>query len=233
MNLFHEIVYRPLFNLLVLIYQILPIKDFGLAVIFLTILIRFLFYPLTLKSLRSQKEISDLQKEIAEIRKKHKDREAQARALISLYKKKKINPLGGFFILLIQIPVLIAFYQLFSRGFEAGQMENLYGFVPKISSIEPIFFGSIDLSKPNIYFAFLAGIFQFLQSKFSFQKTKSADRMARISNLLQNQILYLSAILAFLFLLRLPAALGLYWIVSSIFSIFQQKLIQKEYARKK
>ena len=67
MNLFHEIVYRPLFNLLVLIYQILPIKDFGLAVIFLTILIRFLFYPLTLKSLRSQKEISDLQKEIAEI----------------------------------------------------------------------------------------------------------------------------------------------------------------------
>jgi YidC/Oxa1 family membrane protein insertase len=230
MNLFQEILYRPLFNLLVLIYQFLPFKDFGLAVIFLTILIRLIFYPLTLKSLKSEKEISDFQKEIEEIRKKYKDRESQAKALISLYKKKKFNPFGGFLVFIIQIPILIALFQLFSRGFETSGMEKLYGFVPKISSINSTFLGLVDLSKPNIFFALLAGIFQFFQSRFSFKKTKPVDKIAKISKMIQNQLLYFSAILAFLFLLRLPAALGLYWIVSSIFSIFQQKLIEKKYA---
>lgn len=234
MNLFDQILYKPLFNLLVLIYQILPIKDFGLAVILLTILIRLIFYPLTLKSLKSQREISDLQKEIAEIRKKYKgNRETQAKALISLYKKKKFNPFGGFLTLLIQIPILIALFQVFSRGLQAGEIENLYRFVPKPSLISPVFLGFFDLSKPNIFFAFLTGIFQFLQSKFSFQKTKPGDKMTKISNAIQNQMLYFSAILTFLFLLKLPAALGLYWITSSLFSVFQQSLFEKKYAPKR
>ena len=116
-SIFNTFLYRPLFNVLILFYQYVPGHDFGLAVIILTILIKLIFYPLGIKAIKSQKELSGLQPKIKEIQEKYKDnKEQQTKEVMALYKKERINPFSGCLPLLIQLPVLLALYRVFWRG---------------------------------------------------------------------------------------------------------------------
>ena len=165
-NFFYLALYKPLFNALVLLYLHLPGRDFGVAVIVLTLLTRIIFYPLGAQALKSQKQLSELQPKIKEVQEKYKnDKAAQGKFLMELYQKEKINPLSGCLPLLIQLPILIALYQVFWKGLEAKEMANLYSFVPHPGSIEPTFLGIINLSAPSFPLAILAGILQFIQTK--------------------------------------------------------------------
>jgi len=93
---FNTILYQPLFNALVLLYEFLPGHDFGIAIIVLTILIRLLFFPLMAKSLKSQKTLTELQPKIRDIQQKYKkDKERQAKEIMELYQREKMNPFGG------------------------------------------------------------------------------------------------------------------------------------------
>lgn len=221
-QIYNLIFYQPLFKALFFLYQYL--NDFGLAIILLTILIRLILYPLTLQSLRSQKNLSKLQPKIEEIEKKYKwDGERKAKELISLYQKEKINPFGGLLPFFLQIPILIALYQVFLKGIET-------------ISIEPKFLGIINLSNPSPILAFLAGVSQFFQSKMMTPHQKFGERkkeVVQFSKIFQKQMLYFFPIFTFLILLKLPAAIGLYWAVTILFSISQQYLISKPYAQTK
>lgn len=232
---FNTILYQPLLNVLVLLYQYLPGRDFGVAVIVLTILTRLLFYPLMAKSIKSQKILSELQPKIQEIQQKFKgDKEKQAKETLALYKSEKINPLGGCLPLLIQLPILIALYRVFWRGFDPGEMENLYSFVPQPGVIDPTFLGIIDLAVPSLVLAVLAGIAQFFQTKMltpKTQKTGQKNQMSQFSSMFQKQMLYFFPIFTVLILWRLPAAVGVYWIVTALFSILQQYLIFRPKAK--
>lgn len=229
---FNITLYQPLLNILVLLYEYLPGHDFGIAIIVLTVLIRLLLYPLMVQSLRSQKALTKLQPKIQEIQKKYKnDKEKQARATMELYQKEKINPLGGCLPLLIQLPILIALYRVFWQGFQPGQVANLYSFVPHPGLINPVSLGVINLASANIGIAVLAGIFQFFQTKMitpKEQKPKQKkDQMAQFSGIMQKQMIYFFPLLTVFILYKLPAAIGLYWIVTSLFSILQQYLVFK------
>jgi len=227
---YQTILYQPLFNALVFLYQYLPGRDFGMAVIVLTALIRILFYPLMIKSIKSQKVLSELQPKIQEIQQKYKnDKEKQAKATMELYQKEKINPFGGCLPLLIQLPILIALYQVFWRGLQPEQLSQLYSFVPNPGAIHPLFLGIMNLAQPSLILAVLAGISQFFQTKMVTPKTpkvkKDQGQMAQFSGMMQKQMLYFFPIFTVLILLRLPAAIGLYWIVTTLFSILQQYLV--------
>ena len=230
-NFFNTILYQPLFNGLILLYQYLPGNDFGVAVIVLTILIRLILYPLMVQSIKSQKVLSELQPKIQEIQSKHKgDKERQAKEMIELYQKEKINPLGGCLPLLFQLPILIALYQVFWKGLRPEAMVNLYSFIPNPGSIDPTFFGLINLGQGSLVLAVLAGITQFFQTKMITPKTgkiKKGDQMAQFSVIMQKQMLYFFPILTVFILWHLPAAIALYWTVSTLFSIGQQYLIYK------
>lgn len=229
-NLFNFTLYRPLFNFLISIYNYLPGHDFGLAIILLTVIIRFILYPVSVKTLNSQKALQKLQPQLQEIQKKHKgDKEKQAKETLELYRKEKINPFGGLLLAIIQLPILIALYKVFWQGLDSKELEILYSFVSNPTHINPISFGLMDLSKPNLIFAVLAGIFQFFQTKMIMPKSgKSQPKSGDISALMQKQMIYFLPVLTVIILLRLPSALGLYWTVSSIFSIIQQYFILKE-----
>ena len=227
---YQTILYQPLFNALVFLYQYLPGRDFGMAVIVLTALIRILFYPLMIKSIKSQKVLSELQPKIQEIQQKYKnDKEKQAKATMELYQKEKINPFGGCLPLLIQLPILIALYQVFWRGLQPEQLSQLYSFVPNPGAIHPLFLGIMNLAQPSLILAVLASISQFFQTKMVTPKTpkvkKDQGQMAQFSGMMQKQMLYFFPIFTVLILLRLPAAIGLYWIVTTLFSILQQYLV--------
>jgi YidC/Oxa1 family membrane protein insertase len=216
MNLFEKILYFPILNALIFICRFLTRGDLGFAIILLTLFIRLFFLPLTFKSQKSQKEILDFQKEIQEIREKYKEnKEEQAKALISFYQKKKFNPFSSFIWVLIQLPILYALYKVFTQGL--GVLE-----------IGPSFLGIFDLSKPNVFFAIFAGFLQYFQTPPSTQK--SPDPIIKFSNLIQKQMLFFFSLITFLFLLKFPSALSLYWIANSLFSIVFQKIFFKKYA---
>jgi len=229
---FNKALYQPLFNALVWLYHSLPGNDFGIAVIALTVLIRLALHPLMSQSLKSQKILNELQPKIAEIQKKFKnDQQKQAEELIRVYQEQKINPFSGFLPMLIQLPLLIALYQVFWKGLQPGAMDGLYSFVSNSGAINPSFLGLINLSQASMILAVVAGITQYFQAKaMSPQANKSADGQAgQMANMMQKQMLYLMPVFTIIILMRLPAAIALYWIVTSLFSIGQQYAVNKEY----
>jgi len=230
---FNLILYQPLLNVLVLLYQYLPGHDFGIAVIVLTILIRLVLYPLTLKGVKSQKALQEIQPKIKEIQRVHKeDRAKQSKALMELYQKSKINPFSGCLPLLIQLPILIAVFRIFRERIGPEQMQYLYSFVSNPGEINPSFLGLIDLSQPFFLLALLCGISQYFQTKMltpTEQKTAQGKKgTPDFSQMMQKQMLYFFPILTVFILLKLPSALGLYWFLSTLFAIFQQYLITKK-----
>jgi len=228
--LYHILLYQPLYNSLVLLYHYLPGHDFGLSIIVLTLLVRLILYPLMHSSLKSQKAMSALQPKLQEIQKKYKgDLTKQSQAIMELYRKEKINPASGFLSLLIQLPLLIALYQVFWKFSTPGQAAYLYSFVPNPGEIEPMFLNLLNLAEPSVPLAILAGIFQFFQTKMitppPSKKGRSKDSMSRFTQVFQKEMLYFFPIFTVLILWRLPSAIGLFWITTTLFSIGQQYMV--------
>jgi YidC/Oxa1 family membrane protein insertase len=235
-NAFNTILYQPLFNALILLYEYLPGHDFGVAVIILTVLIRLILYPLMMKSIKSQKALTELQPKIQEIQDKHKEnKEKQAKEMMELYQREKINPFGGCLPLLAQLPILIALYRVFWKGFQPETMNLLYSFVPSPGAIDPYFLGLINLSQVSLVLALVAGVMQFFQSKMMVPKNRNpsgGDKTAQFSEMMQKQMLYFFPIFTVFILWRLPAAIAVYWIVTSLFSIGQQRLVMRAPAKR-
>lgn len=227
---FHSLLYQPLFNALILLYQYLPGNDFGIAVIALTFLIRLILYPVMSQSIKYQKTLNEIQPKLQEIQRKYKgDQEQQAKEVMNLYKENKINPFSVFLPLLIQLPLLIALFQVFRSGLQIDSMNNLYGFISHPGNINYLFLGLVSLAEPNLALAIVSAVFQFFQLKLSGPKTKKAkkkDGMGQFAQMTQKQMPYFLSAFTFAFLTRLPAALGLYWITTSLFSIGQQYILK-------
>jgi len=142
-----EGLYRPLFNILVFLYNTIPGHDIGVAIIILTALLRFALWPLSQKSIKSQKALQELQPKMNEIKKKYKNnKEKQAQATMEFYKKNKINPLGSCLPMLIQLPILIALYRVLRDTVGSDQLNALYYFILDPGRIDPYFLGLIDLA---------------------------------------------------------------------------------------
>ncbi len=228
-NIFNTFLYYPLFNFLVFIYNYLPGNDFGIAIICLTIIIKFILYPVSVKAFNSQMALQKLQPKLQEIQKKYKeDKEKQTRETLELYRKEKINPFSGLFLALIQLPILIALYNVFWKGLKSEELNNLYSFIVNPININPTFINLIDLSKPDYIFAVLAGIIQFFQTKMLMPKPdKDQPKRSDMALMMQKQMVYFFPFITVIILFNLPSALGLYWIVSGAFSIIQQYFILK------
>lgn len=229
-NAFNTILCQPLFNALILLYEYLPGQDFGIAVIALTVLIKLIFYPLGVKGIKSQKALSTLQPKIKAIQEKFKNNKTeQARATMELYKQEKINPLSGCLPLLIQLPILFALFRVFWRGFGEEQLGFLYSFVPHSGPIDTTFLGILNLAEASIILAILTGITQFFQTKMVSSKQKIAKKgPLDFSQMMQKQMLYFFPFFTVFILWRLPSAIALYWMVTTLFTIGQQYFILKK-----
>src|SRR3989339_325036 len=225
---FQGLIYQPLFNALIFIYNLLP--NLGLSVIVLTGVIKLITLPLNIKAFKLQRAMTGIQSEIKDVQKKYKDNpEAQAKAVSEIFKREKISPLGPIVPILIQLPILIALYQLFWQGLWV-QENHLYSFVSRPDIINPLFF-SIDLSRPSVILATLAGLAQLVQTLMLPNALKtnkdSGDMKERMSSALQKQMMFFFPVLTVFILLKLPSALGLYWLATSVFTILQQYILDK------
>lgn len=223
--LYTDAIYRPILNLLVFLYNVIPGHDVGVVIILVTIIIRLLLAPLFHKSLKGQKAMNALQPKLTEVREIHKDnKEAQTKAMMELYKEHKINPLSSCLPILVQLPILIALYQVFIKALH-GNLTGLYHFVANPGVLNPKLLNLLDLSKPNIYLAVIAGAAQFWQSKLMMPPKGSGDATMKAMSV---QTTYILPIISVIIALKLPAGLPLYWIITTLFAIGQQYYINRK-----
>lgn len=233
-ELYNVVLVQPLFNLLIIIYNLLPGQDFGWAIVVLTVAVRLVLSPLSVKALLSQRHIAKIQPKLQELQKKYKnDRQALTQATMAMYKEYGVNPLSGCLPILIQIPLLLALYSVFSRGFEVKSLEMLYSFVQNPGPVNQIAFGLFDLASKNPVMAVLAGGFQFIQSKLSINNQPSISTTSgdpSMANMMNKQMLYFLPVFITIIAWNLPFGITLYWVVTTVFSIFEQIYINKRYS---
>lgn len=224
--LFNTFLYDPLFNGLILLYKYITFEDLGLAIILLTIVIRLILYPLFYKSLKNQALLQKIQPDMERIQRDHNgDKEKQAAALLALYREHKVNPFSSFFLILVQLPILIALYQVFLSGFSGEALKVVYAFIDIPQVINNTLLGLIDLKEKSIIIVIFAAAAQYVQSALALPKREGASDSP--SYKMAKNMMYIGPALTLLILGNLPAAVGIYWLTSSVFSVGQQWLINK------
>ncbi len=203
----------------------------GIAIVVLTILIRIILLPLFYKSAKDQAIMQRLMPRIKEIQKNHKDdKEKQSKAIMEIYREHKVNPFSGFFMLLVQLPILIALYQVFLKEITVESLNNgLYSFIFNPEIINHQFLGLVDLSQRNLIIVVLASLAQYFQGKLSLLKKDKSAKDLSPAEAMGRQMVFIAPVLTFVFLYSfgLPSAVGLYWLTTSIFSVIQQIVINK------
>lgn len=234
--LFHTVIYQPLYNILILFYNIIPGKDFGISIILITILLRTVLIPLYKKQIESQKKLQQLQPKIKELQEKTKgNKEEQTKQLMELYKENKTNPFSGCLPLVVQLIFLIAIYQVLIKISSNGltvDATQLYSFVSDPGKINQLFISLVDLTKPSIIIAALAAIAQYFQTKMLMAsqpvQPKKDDSVPDMAQMMSKQMLYLGPFMTLFIGIKFPAGLSLYWLAGTLFMLVQQILLEKK-----
>jgi len=239
-SLMTKILYKPLFNVLMLLYVYMPGHDLGLAIILLTLIIRIILFPSYVSTLKSQQALKKIQPHIDEIREKYKDdKNQQSQELLKIYSENKVNPMGSCLPLIIQLPILFALYRVFAFGLSADSLNHLYSWFPKVpDGINTIFLSftgvealTIDLAQPNIYLAISAGLIQLLQSWLMSKFQPAPKDSTGMAKMISTQMIYFFPIITVFIGMSLPAALALYWVATTLFMVIQQVIVLKSFKK--
>jgi YidC/Oxa1 family membrane protein insertase len=217
---------KPIFQALIYFNDF--IGNFGLAILFLTVLIKLAFFPLANKSYRAMSRMKKLQPLMTDIREKYADdRPRQNQEMMALYKKENANPMAGCFPIIVQIPVFFALYKVLFVTIEMRHAP-FFGWIQDLSAPDPLSlltaFGLIEWDVPQILdianigiWPIIMGVTMFLQQKLNPQPADATQ--AKIFMMLP---------IVFTFLLgRFPAGLVIYWAWNNLLSITQQWVIMR------
>jgi YidC/Oxa1 family membrane protein insertase len=239
--------FQPLVNLLLVLYALLG-RNFVLAIVALTVLIRLLLYPLMAQQQRAARKMQELQPRLQELQKKYgKDREKLAQEQMKLYKEAGVNPLGGCLPLLIQFPILIAVYQAIIHVLALNPIavidlaKLLYRFngFPALATLLPIQsqFLLWDLGRPERIFIPVGGILiplplmtlLVILTTWWSQKVMtppSTDPQTRMTTQLMN--LYMPLFFGWISY-NLAVGLSVYFIVTNLISVVQFALVTRDW----
>lgn len=189
--------------------------SWGWSIILLTLLIKIILFPTSIKQIRSMEKMKQLQPKLKEIQDKYKDKpeEFQKRTM-ELYKKEKVNPLGGCLPMLIQLPLLWAIFAL---------LQNPKNNVAELIKNSDFLWFQLGQTKDYIL-AIISGVTTFIQSKMTTPKTGTEPT--------QQMFLYIMPVMFGYFTWTVTAGIGLYWVASNIIGIVQQYLIYEYFVVK-
>lgn len=230
--LYNLVFFEPLLNGLALLIKYLPLHDMGLAIVILTLAVRFIILPFTHKATVTQVKIKKLEPELREIKNTHKnDSQAQAKKTMELYKRHGINPVAGLLTLFIQIPIIFALYKVFLGG-ATFDPAHLYSFVVAPEFVSVKFLGLLDMTQKGYLMPFLAALTQFYQMKLAIPPIKKQDvgstfkdNLARSMNV---QMRYVMPFFIFFIGLKLSSGIALYWTTMNIFAIVHEAIVRKK-----
>jgi YidC/Oxa1 family membrane protein insertase len=230
-----DFIAQPFVFLLHQLYEVTG--NLGWAIIALTLLIRAATVPLTLPSLKSQKRMRALQPEIKRLRALHDGNPAAfGQAQMALYKEHNINPLAGCLPTLIQIGILFVLYHVLRQFIGEGQQGlieniNFYGLnltAPDKTYVLPILAGGMQLILSAMLLPGLEShdIYpEKSESKEVSEANKKETQQQDMAEMMQKQMLFVFPVMTGIMAASFPAGLGLYWTVSTAFSLIQQYLI--------
>ena len=230
--MFHTVFYVPLYNALIFLTGSFW-GSLGLAVVALTLIVKIILAPLAHKSIISQIEQKKLQPLIEDLKKKYPDQKEQSAKLMELYKEHKTNPFAGCLLVLLQLPIIIALYQVFLSGTTIVTGE-LYTFVHAPEVVKNMFLGLDMTAKGSTILALLAGVSQFAQMYFSpaMQNTtpvnENSDTQTKMAASMTSSMKYTMPIMITIFGYAVPGAVALYWIISNVFMIGQEQYVIKK-----
>lgn len=232
--LFNTIFYNPIYNGLIFLVSTFSWMDLGLAVVFITIIVKLILFPLTKSSIKTQIKIKEVEPELNKIKEKYKeDKETQALKIMSLYKENDINPFSSFFLILIQLPILFALYFVFLKGGLPNiNTDILYSFIKTPDIISTNFLHLTDVTQRSLFLAILAGVSQFFQIKLVLPKQedkKTSERTLKddLVRNMQIQMKYVLPVFIFFVAYSLNASIALYWTTSNLFMIGQELYVRK------
>ncbi len=206
-----SIICIPLLKIMNLFYRHV-IGNYGLAIIFLTLLIRVLFHPLTKKSYVSMREMQRIQPQIAKLKEKFKDdRQEQQKQIMDLMRSNKVNPMGGCLPLLVQMPIFFALYRLLYNSVELYQAP-FFGWIADLSAKDPYYVMPV-----------LMGGAMFLQQKMTPSATMDPAQ--------QKVMMFMPVIFSF-FMIALPSGLVIYILFSTLLQLASQYLVNREFIQK-
>ncbi|WP_461370372.1 YidC/Oxa1 family membrane protein insertase [Candidatus Darwinibacter acetoxidans] len=179
--------------------------SYGLSIILSTIIVRLLLYPLTVSQTKSMVAMRRLQPQLDELQKKYgDDKEKYQQKMVELYQEHKINPLGGCLPMLVQLPILFAFFRVLNNAaFDEGAK----------------FLGVWVLSQPDPYYILpiLSAATTYLQSRMT------------MTDQSQKAMMFVMPVMIGIFSLSFPSGMVIYWITSNVFGIVQQAWMNKLY----
>ena len=227
--MYNTFIYQPILQLLLFFYNFLD-HNLGLAIIFLTLAVRFILLPFVIPSLKSAKKMALLKPELDALKKKYaKDPATLKQKQLEFYRQHNLNPASGCLPYLVQLVILITLYHVFINSLQdgtiAGQAINTQFWLWNLTAKDKTFILPL-----------LAGFFQLLTSLSLLpaienepQKRrgtkKEKEDIGEMAQTMQQQMVFLMPLMTVFFALQFPSGLALYWLVSTIFSFLQQLFI--------
>ena len=247
MNIFTVLLTQPLANGLILFYDLLG-QNLGIAIIAFSLFLRIILNPLTKPYMESMKKMRDIAPLVAKLKKKHKDKIKFAKAQSDLYKEKGINPGAGCLPYLLQIVVLIAFFNVFNRVLGSddptGKLNELLYSSLKLGGEHVLntSFLYLDVTKPDVFnvnglpfpipgpLLILASIVQFFSAKITQPYEAIQESAAKATETkeddmqvaMQKSMIYMFPIMTLFIGVKFPAGLALYWFIFSLFQLYIQ-----------
>ncbi|MDR2341962.1 MAG: membrane protein insertase YidC [Campylobacteraceae bacterium] len=204
---FFTLLSKPIFSLLYFIHS--KVGNWGWSIVIITIMIRFVLYPLTYRGMVSMNKIKDLMPKVKELQERYKgDKQKLNIHMMDLYKKHGANPMGGCLPIFLQIPIFFAIYRVLVNTIELKNAEWIL-WVKDLAVMDPYYILPIAM-----------GLTMFLQQKIT--PTNFADPM-------QEKIMKFLPLIFTFFFLWFPAGLTLYWFINNLFSIFQQMYVNRHF----
>lgn len=245
--MYHEFIFRPLYNGLVGIMDLIPWIDVGIAVIIFTFLVKLVLFPLSKSSLLTQVRMKEIEPEANKIKAQYsQDRQTQALKIMELYKTKGIKPFSGVLLLIIQLPILLALISVFYKIIPTIHPEYLYSFV-SVPLVKTHFLGLIDLTQKSVILSLITAIAQYIQLHYSLASRQvqgaapagGNDFASQLSGTMGKQMKYFLPLIAFastywLIPAQFPQAasvIAIYWTISTLFTLGQELYIRRTYIK--
>jgi len=224
--MYNTLIYQPILNSLVWLYQITG-DNLGIAIIILTLIVRGLLIPFTLPQMKSARKMASLKPQLDALKKKYKDPKELQQKTLEFYKEHGVNPAGGCLPFIAQFAVLIALYRVF--------INTLSGDAAIFQHVQFLW---LDLSVKDTSYVLpvLAGVLQLLTSMTMLPaieddpgkrkgSKKDKEDVAEMATSMQQQMVFMMPIMTVVFALQFPAGLALYWVITTAFSLVQQLVI--------
>lgn len=248
--MYNTFIFKPLYNGLVGLMDLLPWIDVGIAVILFTIIIRLIIFPLSKNAVLTQVKMKEVEPEVNKLKAQYaNDRQAQGLKVMELYKSKGIKPFSGILLLIVQLPILLALISVFYKIIPKIDPTLLYSFI-HVPVIKPFLLG-LDLTKPNIILALITAVIQYFQIHYSIASRQhremiaknggslptTADFASNMANTMNTQMKFMLPAIAFVSLywlipVQFPQAasiIAIYWSISSLFTLGQELYIRKKH----